>query len=171
MFNLKTSVSNMRTPTGNSTSCHWHQLMDLEVNWPPKKWKSANLVIIACIDVVYFVVGFMLHWIHCGADLRRFGELMSLRVAQTWRIVYISCWHDAFYKGNQNFIKILSKLNVVVQGTSKQAGWFLRSDCAPSSERPQFGMPPSFDRWTPPRRRFNHTERRAAAAVPLRESL
>ena len=28
-------------------------------------------------------------------------------------------------------------------------------DCAPSSECPQFRMPPSFDRCTPPRRRFN----------------
>jgi len=27
--------------------------------------------------------------------------------------------------------------------TLEQAGWFLQSDCAPSSKRPQFGMPPS----------------------------
>ena len=31
----------------------------------------------------------------------------------------------------------------------------LRPDCASSSECPQFGMPPSFDRCAPPRRRFN----------------
>ena len=31
----------------------------------------------------------------------------------------------------------------------------LRPDCAPSSERPHFVMPPSFRRCTPPRRRFN----------------
>ena len=43
---------------------------------------------------------------------------------------------------------------------STQAGWFIRPDCAPSSERPQFRMSPvrnapSFDRCMPPRRRFN----------------
>jgi len=37
----------------------------------------------------------------------------------------------------------------------KQAGWFLRPDCAHSSECLQFGMPPSFDRCTPLCRRFN----------------
>jgi len=40
--------------------------------------------------------------------------------------------------------------------TDKQAGGFLRPDCAPSSECSQFGMPPSFDRSTPPRGRFNY---------------
>jgi len=45
--------------------------------------------------------------------------------------------------------------------TNKQAGEFLRPDCAPSSERPQFRMPavrnaPSFDRSTTPRRRFDY---------------
>jgi len=37
----------------------------------------------------------------------------------------------------------------------KQAGWFLRPNCATSSECPQFGMPPHFDRCTSLRRRFN----------------
>jgi len=36
-----------------------------------------------------------------------------------------------------------------------QAGWFLRPDYAPNSECPQFGMPLSFDRCTPPRRWFD----------------
>ena len=42
--------------------------------------------------------------------------------------------------------------------TDRRTGWFLRPDCVPSSECPQFGMSPSFDRCTectPPRRRFN----------------
>jgi len=34
-------------------------------------------------------------------------------------------------------------------------GGCLLANCAPSSECPQFGMPPSFDRCTLPRRRFN----------------
>ena len=43
---------------------------------------------------------------------------------------------------------------------TKQADWFLWPDCAPSSEHPQFRMlpvrnAPSFNRCTPPRRRFN----------------
>jgi len=50
-----------------------------------------------------------------------------------------------------NFSMIL--LNLLYFG--KQTGWFLRPDCAPSSEWPQLGMPPSFDRCTPPRRQFN----------------
>ena len=42
-----------------------------------------------------------------------------------------------------------------------QAGGFLRPDCAPSCERPQFRMPtvrnaPELDRSTTPRRRFNY---------------
>ena len=42
----------------------------------------------------------------------------------------------------------------------KQASWLLQPDCAASSERPQFrmppfGMPPSFDRCMPPRRWSN----------------
>jgi len=43
----------------------------------------------------------------------------------------------------------------------------------PSSEFPQFRMPPSSDRWMPPPRRFNDNnaaELRAAAAVPMWES-
>ena len=39
--------------------------------------------------------------------------------------------------------------------TNKLAGWFFRPDCAPSSDRPQFRMPPTFDRCTPQRCRFN----------------
>jgi len=48
-----------------------------------------------------------------------------------------------------------SQQQSITQNTTTQAGWFLRPDCAPSSERPQFRMPRSFDRCTPPRRRFN----------------
>jgi len=40
---------------------------------------------------------------------------------------------------------------------------------APSSECPQFGMPPSFDRSTPPVQLQYPGERRAAAAKPLPE--
>ena len=47
-----------------------------------------------------------------------------------------------------------------VANKQRQAGGFLRPDCDPSSERPQFrmpqfGKPPNFDRRAPPRRRFN----------------
>jgi len=49
-----------------------------------------------------------------------------------------------------------------------QARWCLWPDCAPNSERPQFGMPLSFDRCMPLVQSV--AERRAAAAVPLPES-
>jgi len=51
----------------------------------------------------------------------------------------------------------LNRFNRFLQGslksdrqTDKPVGF-----CAPSSERPQFGMPRSFDRCTPPHHRFN----------------
>jgi len=44
---------------------------------------------------------------------------------------------------------------LVRQRVKEQAGWSLQPDCAPNSKHPQFGMPPSFDRCTPPYRRFN----------------
>jgi len=61
-------------------------------------------------------------------------------IMSVYRSLYEFLNAPRMYKGEINF---------------KQAGWFLRSDCAPSSECPQFGMPPSFDRCTPPHRRFN----------------
>jgi len=55
---------------------------------------------------------------------------------------------------------IVILVEVIASQTQRQAGWFLRPDCTPSSERPHFRMPPvgnapSFDRCTLPRRRFN----------------
>jgi len=44
---------------------------------------------------------------------------------------------------------------LVRQRVKEQAGWSLQPDCAPNSKHPQFGMPWSFDRCTPPHRRFN----------------
>ena len=74
-----------------------------------------------------------------------------------------------------------NRLEVIVLAnklTNKQAGWFVRPDCAPSSKRPHFRMPPvriapefpCLHAAAPPVQSEYPAERRAAAAVPLPES-
>jgi len=76
-----------------------------EGHWPQEN-KSENLTIIKYIYPMYFIVGFVLQWIHCDQDLQRIAELdtsASRTITQCLRFG----WDDAFHKAKQNFIKIL----------------------------------------------------------------
>jgi len=55
-------------PIGYRTSLPVASIRGLKGQLIPRNEKSENLVIIKCVDSVYFIVDFVLQWILCNRD-------------------------------------------------------------------------------------------------------
>jgi len=114
----------------------------------------------------------------CGVASWRQGNVRKLNWGaqlQTFPCPTVSKLYSNAFMAKSGAQKLYEQTS---RQTDTQAGWFLRPDCAPSSERPQFRMPPvlnapelrSLHAAAPPVQPECPAERRAAAAVPLPES-
>ena len=103
------------------------------------------------------------------------GDRCCGLLSEEARATAIGNMHKKFGKDRAWVLEISYQ---TVRQSDRQAGGFVWPDCAPSSERPQFGMPPVRNA---PELRLQHDaappvqlqypgERRAAAAMPLPES-
>jgi len=81
------------------------------------------------------------------------GDRCCGLLSEEARATAIGNMHKKFGKDRAWVLEISYQ---TVRQSDRQAGGFVWPDCAPSSERPQFGMPPGFDRSTTPHRRFNY---------------
>jgi len=70
-LNLKTSVLQCMNVTWFLNELPAVSVVGSGAQLTRKKWTSENLVITKCISSVYFIVGFVLQWIHCDPDPRK----------------------------------------------------------------------------------------------------